>query len=75
VKFWDASAIVPLLAGEPTTRPLQALAEHDPEMLVWWGSEVECALALTRLERGAALDVKAASLLLWLPKAARHRFK
>jgi predicted nucleic acid-binding protein len=59
VNFWDASAIVPLVVAEPTTRPLQALAERDPEMLVWWGSAVECASALARLERAAALDVKA----------------
>ncbi len=59
MKFWDASAIVPLLVAEPTTRPLQALAGHDPDMLVWWGSGVECASALSRLERDAALDVKA----------------
>jgi predicted nucleic acid-binding protein len=62
VKFWDASAIVPLLVAEPTTRPLQALAADDPNMLVWWGSEVECASALARLERAAALDVKAISI-------------
>jgi predicted nucleic acid-binding protein len=62
VKFWDASAIVPLLVAEPTTRPLQTLAGHDPDMLVWWGSEVECASALSRLERDAALDVKAVSI-------------
>lgn len=62
MKFWDASAIVPLLVAEPTTRPVQALAGRDPEMLVWWGSEVECSSALSRLERAAALDVKAASL-------------
>jgi predicted nucleic acid-binding protein len=62
MKFWDASAIVTLLVAEPATRPAQMLAEHDPEMLVWWGSEVECSSALARLERAAALDVKAASL-------------
>ena len=43
-------------------RLLQALAGRDPDMLVWWGSEVECGSALARLERAAALDVKAASL-------------
>jgi uncharacterized protein len=61
VKFWDASAIVPLLVAEPTTRPLQALAGQDPDMLVWWGSQVECVSALTRLERAAALDAMAVS--------------
>jgi hypothetical protein len=34
MKFWDASAIVPLLVAEPTTRPLQALAWQEPDMLV-----------------------------------------
>ena len=62
MKFWDASAIVPLLVAEPTTRPLQALAGHDPDMLVWWGSKVECGSALSRLERAAALDLKAVSI-------------
>ncbi|HEY2541338.1 MAG TPA: hypothetical protein VGI28_17855 [Stellaceae bacterium] len=62
MKFWDASAIVPLLVAEPTTRALQALAEHDPVMLAWWGSAVECISALARLERAAALDVKGVSL-------------
>jgi uncharacterized protein len=56
VIFWDASAIVPLLVAEPTTRRLQALAGRDPDMLVWWGSEVECISALARLERAGALD-------------------
>jgi predicted nucleic acid-binding protein len=62
VRFWDASAIVPLLVAEPTTRRLQALAARDPDMLVWWGSEVECVSALARLERAAALDAKGMAL-------------
>jgi uncharacterized protein len=62
VIFWDASAIVPLLVAEPTTRQMQALAGRDPDMLVWWGSEVECISALARLERTAALDGKGMAL-------------
>jgi uncharacterized protein len=62
VKFWDASAIVPLRVAEPTTRRLQALAGRDSDMLVWWGSEVECVSVLARLERVAALDVKGMTL-------------
>jgi predicted nucleic acid-binding protein len=62
VIFWDASAIVPLLVAEPMTRPMQALAGQDPDMLVWWGSEVECISALARLERRAALDGKGMTL-------------
>ena len=62
MKFWDASAIVPLLVAETRTRSLQALARRDSDMLVWWGSQVECASALARLERGALLDGKAGAL-------------
>ena len=50
MKFRDASVIVPLLVLEPATRRAQALASRDPDMLVWWGSEVECVSALARLE-------------------------
>jgi len=60
VKFWDASAIVPLLVKEATTSFLQTLAKRDSDMLAWWGSQVECASAVARLERDALLDRKGA---------------
>ncbi len=59
MRFWDASAIVPLLMTETTTRTVQALAAKDSAMLVWWASEVECASAITRLGRDGALEESA----------------
>src|SRR2546428_12606566 len=59
MRFWDASAIVPLLMTEATTKTLQRLAAADPAMLVWWATEVECASAIARLEREGALDAPA----------------
>jgi predicted nucleic acid-binding protein len=59
MRFWDASAIVPLLVAEATTATLQALAARDSSMLVWWASEVECASAIARLEREGALEESA----------------
>jgi predicted nucleic acid-binding protein len=56
VRFWDASAIVPLLTTEPSTRAVQRLAATDRAMLVWWATEVECASAVARLERDGALE-------------------
>ncbi len=53
--FWDASAIVPLLVTEPDSAALLSLLEHDPELLVWWGTPVECTSALARREREGAL--------------------
>jgi predicted nucleic acid-binding protein len=61
MRFWDASAIVPLLVSEISSRALQALAKEDSTMLVWWGSEVECASALARIERDGALDPRDAA--------------
>jgi len=51
---------VPLLIAETSTRRLQAFAASDPEMLAWWGSKVECVLALGRLERDTPLAPQAA---------------
>jgi uncharacterized protein len=56
MRFWDASAIVPLLMSEATTTPLQRLAAANREMLVWWATEVECASAIARLERDGMLS-------------------
>ena len=39
MKFWDASALVPLLIDEPSTRTLQAITARDRAMLVWWEHE------------------------------------
>lgn len=61
MRFWDASALLPLLIEESATTRLQALAAGDPAMLVWWASEVECASALARLERDESLDGDAAN--------------
>ena len=59
MRFWDASAIVPLLVTEPATPWLQQLGRDDPAMLVWWGSAVECVSALARLERDGTLTARA----------------
>jgi uncharacterized protein len=56
MRFWDSSAILPLLLAEPTTRAIQTIVAKDSTMLVWWATEVECASALARLEREDALE-------------------
>ena len=55
MRFWDSSAIVPLIVAEASTEAVQAIAEDDPVMCVWWATEVECVSALTRLERDDAM--------------------
>ncbi len=56
MRFWDSSAIVPLLMDEPATRETLAEIERDPQVSAWWGTETECASAITRKEREGTLD-------------------
>lgn len=50
MKFWDASAVVPLLAPEAGSAARDALLAKDPVMVVWWATRVECRSALVRKE-------------------------
>jgi predicted nucleic acid-binding protein len=61
MRFWDASAIVPLLFNEPTRETLLGLIDGDSSMLVWWGTPVECTSAIARREREGALSVTEAT--------------
>ncbi len=54
MRFWDTSALVPLLAEEPCTAAAQRLYGETPA-IVWWGTPVECASAIARLERDGGL--------------------
>lgn len=62
MRFWDSSAIIPLLVVEATTHALQAHFREDPVMLVWWATDLECASALARLERDGTLAARASGL-------------
>lgn len=55
MKFWDSSAVVPLLVHEPATPFLERLYADDSDMTVWWGTTVECVSALSRYERDPGL--------------------
>jgi uncharacterized protein len=64
VKFWDASAIVPLLVNETSSRDLQSIVANDSAMLVWWGSDIECVSALARRQREGVLDARTMEIAL-----------
>ena len=53
MKFWDSSAVVPLLVEEGGTRRYSEVYARDSGMIVWWATETECAAALSRREREA----------------------
>ncbi len=56
MNFWDSSAILPLLVEEASTPSALAYYADNPGIVAWWGTPVECASALARLEREARLD-------------------
>lgn len=51
MKYWDASAILPLLLDEATTPGVQAVYEEDSDLTVWCLTLVEAASALARRSR------------------------
>lgn len=48
MRFWDSSAIFPLLLDEPGSRGVEELYGSDPQQTVWCLTEVELTSALTR---------------------------
>ena len=46
--FWDASALVPLYVKESNSAALQSVAKKDSDIVVWWGSLIECYSAVAR---------------------------
>lgn len=61
MRFWDSSALVPLLVEQAATPSVKALHATDPMMVVWWGTVVECVSAIARLGRMGALDERGAA--------------
>lgn len=55
MRYWDASALVPLVLVEDTTTYLERLAEQAT-IVTWWLSDVEIASAVERRSREGRLD-------------------
>lgn len=51
MRFWDSSAILPLLLDEPGSGSVTALFRSDPSQAVWCLTEVEAVSALSRRSR------------------------
>ena len=56
MRFWESSAIVPLLVEEPSSDAVRQVFDEDPEIMAWWSTGIECASALARQERDGALS-------------------
>ena len=51
MKFWDASAIIPLCVREPGSSLVRKIAEEDGAIVVWWTTPIECYSAFARRRR------------------------
>jgi hypothetical protein len=56
MKFWDASAILPLCLSEPRSPMIRRILEEDRGIVAWWGTPMECFSAFARLRREKVLD-------------------
>jgi uncharacterized protein len=57
MRFWDASGLVPLCVHQPESSGARVLFDEDREMVVWWGSVVECWSAFARLRRDGVFTI------------------
>jgi predicted nucleic acid-binding protein len=48
VKFWDSSAVVPIVVEQSASAFAHEVFAADRHMAVWWGTEVEVEAALVR---------------------------
>jgi hypothetical protein len=70
MRFWDSSALVPLFVREDRSPLVDALVVGDPDMVIWWASQVECGSAVHRLRReGVFTPAEAAQVLAGLAAA------
>ena len=59
MRLWDSSALVPLLVESENSKRLTGLYRENVPLLAWWGTTIECASAIARLEREGKLDASA----------------
>jgi predicted nucleic acid-binding protein len=51
MSFWDASALVSLVLLEDSAEQLQRYWAVESEVVVWWGTTLECESAIARRAR------------------------
>lgn len=59
MRFWDSSAIVPLVIEEPTSKACRALLRADPVMIAWCFTRTEVLSAVHREARAGRLSARA----------------
>lgn len=57
MNFWDSSAILPLIIKEDSSEKILNYLFQNQDMIVWWGSYLECISGLARKEREGLLSL------------------
>lgn len=56
VRFWDSSAVIPLLVAQGASQRVDEWLEADPSVAIWTLTPVEISSAIRRLVREGRLD-------------------
>lgn len=64
MRFWDASALLPLIVSESGSELVAPWLKEDPEVVVWGLTRVEIASAIERRARAGQLSSSERSALL-----------
>lgn len=56
MRFWDTSAVIPLISREPLSDDVRRFLEEAAEVVVWWATCLECVPAISRRAREGSLD-------------------
>jgi predicted nucleic acid-binding protein len=73
MRFWDTSALVPMVVAEPASGFVGRLVKADPEIIVAWSATIECASACARRHRERAVsDTELAAALARLRALSGH---
>lgn len=55
MRFWDTSAILPIVVAESTSPQVDILLAEDERVIIWWGTAVECYSGMQRRLRDGSL--------------------
>ena len=55
MRFWDSSAVVPLLVTQANSARADKIIAADDVIAAWWGTRIECHSAVARMERDGEL--------------------
>lgn len=55
MRFWDSSALFPLLVRTPDSERMESLFRRDPEIVLWWSAAVDCEEVLAEASRRGGL--------------------